>query len=340
MTAVKAGAVEAALRRLDPAVPVLLFYGPDAGLVAERARAAASAAVDDPADPFQLIRLEGEAVAGDPGRLADEAGTIGLFGTRRAIWVRIGGRTNLAPALAAVLDMPLSDTRIVVEAGELTKSSPLRTLCERSPRALALPCYADEGEGLDRVVDETLRAAGLAIGREARATLVASLGGDRLATRSELAKLVLYAHGRREVTVEDVDAVVSDVSGLAIDAVIDAAFGGRPAGVAEDYRRLEAEGTHPSVVLGAALRHALGLLSARIEIEAGRPPDIALRGAFPRLHFKREKAIQGHLATWRTASLRRAVERLQGAILQTRQLPDLADACALDLLLKIAARGR
>ncbi|MFL5213436.1 MAG: DNA polymerase III subunit delta, partial [Microvirga sp.] len=139
MTAVKAGEVEGTLKRLSPGVVAVLFYGPDAGLIAERAKATASRAVDDPSDPFQLIRLEGDAVAADPARLADEAGTIGLFGGKRAICVKPSSR-NLAPGVAPVLDMPLADTLIVIEAGDLGKSSPLRTLCERSPKALALPC--------------------------------------------------------------------------------------------------------------------------------------------------------------------------------------------------------
>src|SRR5829696_7854116 len=142
MTAVKAPDAEGALRHLGSQVVSVLLYGPDAGLVAERAKAAAERAVDDPADPFQLIRLDGDTVAADPARLADEAGTIGLFGSRRAIWVKPTSR-NLAPAVEAVLATPLQDVVIIIEAGDLSKSTPLRVLCERSPKALALPCYAD-----------------------------------------------------------------------------------------------------------------------------------------------------------------------------------------------------
>src|SRR3712207_4044171 len=253
MFAVKAGEVEATLKRANLSAPVLLLYGPHAGLVAERGRVLAERAVDDPADPFQLIRIDGDAIAADPARLADEASTIGLFGARRAIWVKPTGR-NIAPAVEAALDAPLQDTLVVLEAGDLAKSSPLRVLCERSPQALALPCYPDSERDLGAVVDEALRAAGLSIGRDARAALVASLGGDRLATRGELLKLTLYAHGRREVTIDDVDAVVSDVSSLALDGVVDAAFGGDFQAVDEGFRRLAAEGTAPSTLLGAMLR--------------------------------------------------------------------------------------
>ena len=91
--------------------------------------------MDDPADPFQLIRLDGDDIAGDPGRLADEAGTMGLFGGRRALWIRSTSR-NIAPAVDAVLKSDLQDTTIVIEAGDsgqiLALAQPLREIPARA----------------------------------------------------------------------------------------------------------------------------------------------------------------------------------------------------------------
>jgi DNA polymerase III subunit delta len=338
MVAVKAGEVAAALRRPDPRAGVYLFYGPDTGLMAERARLVAERSVEDPTDPFQLIRIDGDALIADPARLSDEAGTIGLFGGRRVIWVRATAR-NIAPAVEPVLDAPLQDTVIVIEGGDLARSAPLRTLCERSPRALALPCYPDEGRGLGEVVDGALREAGLEIGRDARAVLLASLGGDRLASRAELAKLTLYAHGAREITVDDIDAILSDVSGLALDSVIDAAFAGDLAGLDNGSRRLAAEGMHPSVVLGAALRHAMALLPARIEVEGGRSAETVAE-AWRGLHFRRKPFVKQHLQRWTSTTVKAAIERLQASLLDTRRLSDLGDVIVARVLLDLARTAR
>jgi DNA polymerase-3 subunit delta len=337
MAAIKAGEVERTLRRLDPRTAVLLFYGPDAGLVAERARAAAEHFVSDPADPFQLVRLDGDVVASDPARLADEAGTIGLFGGRRSLWVRPTGR-NIASAIEPVLSNPAPDTLIVVEAGDLGRSSPLRTLCERHPLAWALPCYADEGASLSEVVDQTLREAALAISPDVKRLLIANLGGDRLASRSELGKLALYTHGRGEITAEDVEAVISDVSSVAQDAGIDAAFGGQRPELDASLRRLRAEGATPSAVLGAALRHALLLLAARADVEAGRNASAVVE-AWRGLHFRRKTAVQKQLAGWRTTALVAAVGRLQAAVLESRRSPDLGGSLTAQVLSDLAGEA-
>lgn len=338
MVAVKAGDVEGALRRPDPRIGVFLFYGPDTGLINERARVVAERSVDDPSDPFQLIRIDGDDIAADPARLADEAGTMGLFGGKRAIWVKSTSR-NIAPAVDAVLKGELQDTVIVIEGGDLQKSSPLRILCERSQKALALPCYADTGRDLGAIVDEALKNGGFSITRDARTALLASLGGDRLATRGELAKLMLYAHGQREITLQDVDAIMSDVSSLAMDAVVDAAFGGEGTGLETGSRRLAAEGVNAAVLLGAALRHALMLLTARLTVEEGRPIP-AVMETMRSLHFRRKPLVERHLQRWTSASLKEAIALLQKSLLDTRRLAALDDTIAAKTLLDIARMAR
>src|SRR5215470_9796658 len=114
MVALKTSEIDSFVARPDPARPVVLVFGPDAGLVSERVDALIKASVDDPDDPFALVRLDGDTLAADPARLVDEATTIPLFGGRRAIRVRAGGR-NIVPAVENVLAAPLRDCRVVIE---------------------------------------------------------------------------------------------------------------------------------------------------------------------------------------------------------------------------------
>ena len=160
MVALKPAEVDAFVARPDPKRPVVLVFGPDAGLVSERVNALIDAAVEDRDDPFSLVRLEGEELAADPARLLEEAQTIPLFGGRRAVWVKAGSR-NIAPAVEAVLAERASECRIVIEAGDLRRNAPLRAICERAKNAAALPCYADSERDLGRLIDGEMRAAGL-----------------------------------------------------------------------------------------------------------------------------------------------------------------------------------
>src|SRR5262249_54368910 len=154
-----------------------------------------------------------------------EANTVPLFGGRRAVWVKAGSR-NFAAAVEALLKAASPDCRVVIEAGDLKRNAPLRVVIERAANAAALPCYADAERDVARLLDDEMRDAGLSIAPDARAALLPLLGGDRLASRSEVRKLALFARGRERVELDDVMAVVSDASTLALDSLIDAMLTG------------------------------------------------------------------------------------------------------------------
>src|ERR1700694_4731690 len=156
--------------------------------------------------------------------------TVPLCGGRRAIRVRAGSR-SFASGVDTLADSPLKDCRIVIEAGDLRPESPLRKACERAKTAVAIGCYPDGERDLAKLIEDELRVSNLRIAQDARPSLRALLGGDRQASRNELRKLALYAHGEREVTLDDVTAVVADASELKVDPIVDGAVAGNSAAV-------------------------------------------------------------------------------------------------------------
>ena len=307
MVALRGRDIDAFLARPDAGRPIILLYGPDAGLVRERAEALLASAVDDPNDPFSLVRLDGDELSADPSRLVDEAMTVPLFGGRRAIRVRAGSR-SFASGVDTLADSPLKDCRVVIEAGELRPESPLRKACERAKTAVAIGCYPDDAGQLGRLIDTELKVSDLRIAADARATLMALLGGDRQASRNELKKLALYAHGQNEVTLDDVMAVVADASELKIDPIIDGAFAGKPELVETEFAKAMIAGTYPGMIISAAQRQAAWLHKSALAVAEGTPVSTLLDSGFPRLHFSRKPnveprcAIPARRGCWRSSS--------------------------------------
>src|SRR6201996_1757829 len=337
MVALKTADIEKLLARPDPARPVVLVFGPDAGLVSERVHMLVKASVDDVNDPFSLVRLEAEELSANPARLVEEAQTIPLFGGRRAVWDKAGSR-NIAPAVEAVLGLPSSECRVVIEAGDLRRNAPLRALCERAKNAAALPCYADTERDLARLIDTEMRDAELTLKPEARAMLLPLLGGDRAASRNELRKLALYARGRGEVDVDDVTAVVSDASALALDELIDTAFAGRPAELEAQLAKVRAAGSPVGSIFYAAQRQLGQLHRWRMTIESGAP--FSIDSVQPPLHFRRKTLVEAALKQWNAARLLAAMAELADAVLASRKRPALADPIAERALLSLATKAR
>ena len=340
MTALKSAEIESFVKRPDPAKPVILVFGPDSGLVGERVRALINSAVDDSEDPFQLVRIDGDDLSANPFRLVEEANTIPLFGGRRAVWVKTSSRSNIQSALESLLGAAPPECRVVIEAGDLRKTAPLRSMCEKARNAVALPCYADSERDLTRLIDNEMRDAGLTISAEARAALVPFLGGDRLASRNEIQKLALYALGKGEVSVEDVSAVVADASALALDSAIDAAFAGKLNDVETHFQKAVIAGTSPGTILSAALRQTMQLHRAKIAMDDGGSMDSILYSMRPPPHFSRKTLVENALRSWSQERLLSLMGQLANAVLDSRKQAGLAETLAHRALMSIGSGAR
>ena len=317
-----------------------LFFGTDAGLVNERLRHVLRQSIDDPNDAFQLVRIDGDELASETGRLADECNTIGLFGGRRAIWVKAGSR-NIVPALEAVMEMELKDTVVLVEAGALKRDSALRKIFEKERHAAAIECAHDNPEQLRALIIENARQSGLSIDRDTTELLAHSLGADRLTTRLELDKLLLYKHGENEITGEDIEAIIADASALNLDTALNAAFSGHLDQVDETVMQALGAGNDTSMLLSMASRYAVMLHRARLDFERGVPRDTALEKATRKAFmFPRKNDLSAQFDRWSTQALARAIEILGEALSQSRKDARLAEAITIRAFWSVAGAAR
>lgn len=337
----KAHEVDSWLARPDPKTFLVLLYGPDRGLVAERGKAFAERTGLPLDDPFSVVKLDGAEVERGEGRLLEEAQTVPMFSDRRLLWVRnASGQKGLADEVKALLAEPARDATILIEAGDLKKGAALRTVVEGADGGMALPCYADDGRDIEAVIDDELRKAGITMALEARQALRRNLGGDRLATRAELQKLTLYALGQPEISLEDVKAMTGDVSGQSLDDAVDAVLDGRIGDFDSAFARHCQAGGQPFLALSGTMRqfHAIHAMRGAME-ESGRNAASVVAGARPPVFFSRRKLIERTLERWNRQAIERALARLQAAVLQSRRRPDLASALVRQALLGIAVES-
>jgi DNA polymerase-3 subunit delta len=340
------------LRRPDPQIRAVLLYGPDRGLVRERAELLARLVCPDLADPFRVAALDAAALAADPARLADEAAQLSLTGGRRVVRVReatdrladlfadfLGALPSLTPRDQRSRGDPI-DAFVTVEAGELTTRSPLRRAFEAASHAAAIGCYPDTARDLATVIRESLAQYRIALDRDALSWLVEHLGEDRLSTRSELEKLALYAGEGGRVALDDARAAVGDAAAIDLDDAVMAAAEGDPPRLERALARLFQEGTSPVTVIRALLRHLCRLHLMTAEIAGGVAPDTVLRTARPPIFFKQQDNFRRQLDLWSEARLRPELDRLAAAEfhMKTGVFPPETICRAAMLVLAQAAR--
>jgi DNA polymerase III subunit delta len=332
--------IAAFLERPDPEIRAVLLYGPESGLVRERADRLARSVCPELSDPFRVAELSGPVLAEDPARLADEAAQLSLAGGRRVVRVR-GAADSQAKLFAGWLDGSPGDALIVVEAGELARGSALRRAFETASGATAIGCYPDSARDRAAVIRESLAAHRIRLSSDAARYLVEHLGGDRLVTRSELEKLALYAGEGGRVELDDARLSVGDSAALALDDAMMAAAEGDAARLERVLGRIFQEGTSPVTVVRAMLRHLQRLHPLAALVAAGTPVAEALRSARPPVFYKYEDSFRRQLGKWSERRLRDQLDRFARAELQMKQTGFPAEALCREALsaLVLAARG-
>ncbi|MDX2028848.1 MAG: DNA polymerase III subunit delta [Alphaproteobacteria bacterium] len=321
------------LQKPDPRARAVLVYGPDAGLVRERAEALAKKTVPDLQDPFRVALLTGAMLAEDPARLMDEMAAQALGGGQRLVRIQQAG-DNVAGALTALLaDMPATDSLLLIEGSDLEKRSKLRSLCEGDEQAAAIACYVEEGPARQRVIANILKAEGVNAPRDVILFLGDVLPPDRMAMRSELEKLATYAKGASGISIEDVRAVVQDAGAAELDDLVFAVGGGDARKVRLLIDRLMEEQTSPVAVLRAAQRHFMRLQWARGQMDGGASAGEAVKKLQPPVFWKHAESMGAQLPRWSAVRLSRALERLYEAEAAVKRTgtPDAA-LCAQTLL--------
>ena len=293
---------EAFLGKPDPAVIAVLLYGPDQGLVRERADRLVVAAAGDAADPFRVAELAADPLKDVPVQLADEAAALPFSGGRRVVRVR-EGKDPLANAVRNLLEVGSGGGLVVVEAGELGPRSLLRQVFESASTAAALPCYVDEGDTLRGVIADDLAVHDLLVTPEAADMLASHLGADRGVTRRELEKLALYKGEPGRVEVDDVLAVVGDAGAVSLDAIALAACGGDFSTLDRAVETAFAEGLQPIPLLRTVARHLQRLLQAHALVAKGGTAKQAMDALRPAVFFRLQPQFRRQMDVWRGARL-------------------------------------
>jgi DNA polymerase-3 subunit delta len=339
MVALKDPQAKSFLRQPDSKYRAVMLYGPDAGLVSERGAALAKilAARENP--PGEIIRLDDSDLETASDRLEVELLTRPMFGGTKIVRASPGRRltTNVLKPLVeggGLVGM------LIVEGGNARPDDKMRLLFEKSPSAAAIGCYPDEAGSLDTLVSDMLDPLGKQISVEARQELIARLGADRVLSRAEIEKLLLYAHGAPCIELEHVEAIVGDAADLTIDMVIAAAASGDSARALSECDRAVSSGESAQSVILAAERYFMRLHRLRADVDAGRSIDDVMRSTRPPLPPKTRRALEGHVRSWTTAGAGAVISRVSDAVRRSRTTGANEGVIADRLLMEVARLAR
>ena len=329
MVKVKAHEIKANLNKLDTRFSAVLIFGKDAGLVRERADIFSKQIVPDLSDPFNVVSPSAEDLKEEPGRLTDEVASFSLMGGRRLVRFDGAGEANLK-SLEGALDANMGENFLVVTAGDLKKTSKIKKLFELSNHAMAIPCYSDDAGDLHVLVNEIFSGAGLTADQDTKQYLISNIGSDRMVSRSELDKIVMYKLGDddKQVTLDEARTLVGDSAAMALSDIANAVASGDMKKLDTLIDRAAIQGENAIAILRSVSRKLNQLYIARGSMDEGSNADQAMGKLRPPIFFKEKDSFRNQLMRWPSGKLIQALDVLLKAELdcKTTGLPDNAIA--------------
>lgn len=300
-----------------------LIYGTDAGQVRQRAAALADSWLGKADDPMARCEFSIEQLKEDPAKLADELAALSLMCPRRVILVR-EAEDALLPAIEEALAHRAGENYLILYATEaLPATSKLRLWAERAKDAACIPCYKDEGSGLEQFIRDALRGYGLKADTETLRLLAHQLSGDRQIILNELEKLSLYVGDEAEaVTLEDVLASVGENNDRSFDELNAAVAGGDIVSVCRLSDRLQLEGNHGLLLVRSLMRYFGRLETLALKREGGMSLDAAIEALRPPVFFKTKPQLKSHAQRWSASRCATALALLQRLELDSKRYGD------------------
>jgi len=275
-----------------------LIFGPEAALISYRFEIIAKKIVPDLTDVFLVANLSKERLAQDKAVLLDEFYAMSMLGGRRLIIVK-----DADSACAAALKILLEDEEfykksenfILIQSGDLDKSSALRKICEDSPHFAAIACYEDNDAVIKKYIADELSRRKISFTPQIVEMFLEKFGKDRNLIILEMRKMITYMGGNRNLTPEIVERLSASESEISISEFVNDFAAQKYSEALLAAEKLFRDGIDAITILRFLSNYFQKLMSARADIDSGNA-DLETAVKNQRLFFKVENEFRKHLA--------------------------------------------
>ncbi len=274
-----------------------LIFGPEAAVVSHRFDVIAKKISPNLSDVFLVTNISKERLAEDKGILIDEFLSMSMLGGRKLILIKDGEAASAAALKLLFEDQNFfqkSENFILIQGGDLDKSSALRKVCEDNPHFAAIACYEDNDAVIKKYISDELNRRRIKFNSQVVAMFLEKFGKDRQMILQEMRKMITFLGEDKNLTIEVVERLTASESEISI-----AEFINNFAAKKFDLALISAEKLFRNAIDAITILRFLSnymqkLHQARVEIDSGMV-DFESAVKNQRLFFKVEGEFRKHL---------------------------------------------
>ena len=201
-----------------------LLFGPEAALVNYRFNLIAKKIAPNLSDPFLVANISKEKLVEDKAILADEFFSYSMLGGRKLILIR-DAESQAGAALKMLFSdqdfAKKSDNFILIQGGDLDKSSPLRKICEENSHFAAIACYEDDERVIKKFIADELLRHKVKFNLDVTLILFEKFGKNRQIVLAELEKILVFLGEEKNLTVELVKKLIASEAEISANEFVE-----------------------------------------------------------------------------------------------------------------------
>lgn len=274
-----------------------LVFGPEVSVVNYRFDLIAKKISPNLSDPFLVANLSKERLSEDKGILADEFFSFSMLGGRKLIVIK-----DCDVAAGAALKLLCEDNDfakksenfILIQAGDLDKSSPLRKVAEESAHFAVIACYEDDERVIKKFIENELAAKQVKSSSQVIERLLEKFGKNRQIIQSELEKIMLFLGQEKQLTIELVDSLTQSESEITANEFVMNFAAQKFDTALLQTEKLFKDGFEAITLIRFLSNYLQKLYQSKVELELGMS-DLESIVKSQRLFFKTEIEFRKHL---------------------------------------------
>jgi len=334
---IKGASIKRFLEKPDKHIRAVLLYGPNESFAHEAAQKLAAWALGKSDDPYAITKLGEDEIKRDSAKLGDALAAQSLLGGPTIVWARISGKgadDSIAAALK-VIEANGPSGFLIVEAGDLGGTADLVKKFGAATNAAVIAFYEETEAERASYAKALAKELGVTFDRDAEDYFLSALPADRGLARQEIEKLATYAHNLgRNVSVEDLEALMAAEAESALDAASLAAAQGKAALAVESLARIDA--LSGVSALRALLRRLHQLRDARLLIDGGTSPEEAVAKLRPPVFWKERDTVASQARLWTSKKLNAAYDVMWTAEMRSKTAGAPQELIAADAYRSVA----
>jgi DNA polymerase-3 subunit delta len=317
-----------------------LVFGPESSLVSHRFNIIAKKISPDLSDPFLVSNISKERISEDKALLVDEFFSMSMLGGRRLILIK-DCDAKAGEALKALCEdkdfAKKSENFILIQGGDLDKSSSLRKICEDNPYFATIACYEDNEGVIRKFIADELVKRKIRFTAPVTEILLGKFGSNRLLILSEIEKIVNFLGEEKNLTPEIAESLSESEAEASINSFI-SSFAAQKFDVAlVEAEKNFRDGVDAITLVRFLSNYIQKLYQARVEIDT-KVSDFETAIKNQRLFFKTEIEFRKNLTSLSLKFLKKILcdlEKLEMKIKSGEPSPKLLfTAFVQDLLAK------